>query len=87
MERATSEEYFCHVAKLSANWPRSYNVTKKGRFCILEVKFGPRNAAELRAAVHDQWRALTQWRIRRLVRSCPRRIRAVVEAEGGSTRY
>ena len=47
----------------------------------------PRNAAQLRDAVHDKWRALSQARVQRLVRSLHRRVRAVVEADGGHIPY
>ena len=47
----------------------------------------PRTAIELRQAVEAAWQTVSQARIRRLVSSMLRRIRAVVEAEGGSTGY
>ena len=47
----------------------------------------PRTAIELRQAVEAAWQTVSQARIRQLVSSMLRRIWAVVEAEGGSTRY
>ena len=40
-----------------------------------------------RAAVHYEWGLITQAAIRRLVRSIPRRLRAIVEANGGHVNY
>ena len=51
------------------------------------VEVGPRNVEELRRAVHHAWQTVTQARIRRLVRSCSRRVTAVINAHGGPTRY
>ena len=47
----------------------------------------PRNAAQLKDAVHDQWRALSQVRVQRLVHSLHRRVMLVVEADGGHIPY
>ena len=47
----------------------------------------PRTAAELRAAVHNEWQSVTQARIRRLVAIVPRRLHAIVEVRGGHVNY
>ena len=47
----------------------------------------PRTVAELRAAVHIAWQRESQARIRRLVASVPRRLRAIVDAQGGHVNY
>ena len=47
----------------------------------------PRNAQELRIAIHNAWQSITQATIRRLVVSVPRRLLAVVEANGGHIHY
>ena len=47
----------------------------------------PRNAEQLRGAVHNAWQAVSQARIRRLVASLRRRVLAVIRARGGRTRY
>ena len=46
-----------------------------------------RNADQLRVALRESWRRLPQIQIQRLVRSCRNRVRAVVAAAGGPTRY
>ena len=47
----------------------------------------PRTVAELRTAVHISWQRESQARIRRLVASVPRRLRAIVDAQGGHVNY
>ena len=47
----------------------------------------PRNAEQLRWAVHDAWQEVSPARIRRLVASLGRRVVAVINARGGPTRY
>ena len=47
----------------------------------------PRTVAELRAAVHIAWQRESQARIRRLVASVPRRLRAIVDAQGEHVNY
>ena len=42
----------------------------------------PRNAAQIRNAVQDRWRRLSQARVQRLVCRLCRRVRPVVEADG-----
>uniref|UniRef100_A0A671XWQ0 Tc1-like transposase DDE domain-containing protein n=1 Tax=Sparus aurata TaxID=8175 RepID=A0A671XWQ0_SPAAU len=47
----------------------------------------PRDLAELRVALVEEWKALSQNNIMRLVRSMRRRCQAVIAANGGNTRY
>ena len=47
----------------------------------------PRNAQELRIAIHNAWQSITQATIRRLVVSVPRQLLAVVEPNGGHIHY
>uniref|UniRef100_A0A3B5BL52 Transposase Tc1-like domain-containing protein n=1 Tax=Stegastes partitus TaxID=144197 RepID=A0A3B5BL52_9TELE len=47
----------------------------------------PRDLAELRVALVEEWNALPQNNIMRLVRSMRRRCQAVIAANGGNTRY
>lgn len=45
------------------------------------------NLQELEAALHQEWRQLTQQQIRRLTGSMRRRVECVIRARGGYTRY
>ena len=45
------------------------------------------NLKELAANVHTCWAKITEKRCRKLIRSMPRRIRAVIKAKGGHTKY
>lgn len=47
----------------------------------------PTNLAELEEALMQEWAALSQRYINKLVESLPRRIQAVIQARGGYTRY
>ena len=47
----------------------------------------PQNLHELEAALHEEWRQLPMEQFRRLVRGMRRRLEAVIQAFGGSTRY
>ena len=47
----------------------------------------PANLQELSVAISQIWNAIPQEKIRRLIRSMPRRIQAVARARGGHTRY
>nr|KAG5712395.1 hypothetical protein BaRGS_023974 [Batillaria attramentaria] len=47
----------------------------------------PNNVAELTRAVQEEWNNLDQQKLRRLVRSVPRRCREVIQARGGYTHY
>lgn len=47
----------------------------------------PATLEELRRALLEQWAAVPQEDIRRLVASMPRRMEAVIQARGGNTRY
>ena len=47
----------------------------------------PHTLQQLMAALQDEWRRIPQRRIRRLIRSMPRRCLAVIAAGGGHTRY
>ena len=47
----------------------------------------PNNVAELRQALPGEWQAIPRERIRRVICSMRRRIQAVIDADGGHTRY
>ena len=47
----------------------------------------PTNLNQLQIALSEEWQNLSQRSINKLVESMPRRIKAVVKARGGSTRY
>ena len=47
----------------------------------------PQSHAELRQALIEEWHLIPQWRINRLITSMPRRVRALIAARGGHTRY
>ena len=47
----------------------------------------PQTRQQLMDALQDEWRQIPQRQIRRLIQSMPRRIRAVLQAQGGNTRY
>lgn len=47
----------------------------------------PRNVNEYWALVQRAWRTQPTWLVRRLITSMPRRLAAVIAAEGGPTRY
>lgn len=59
-------------------------------WCFVQRKLPrnlPRNVAEYWEQVQRVWRAQPTWLVRRLIASMPRRIAAVIAAEGGTTRY
>ena len=47
----------------------------------------PQNLAQLEAALHEEWQQFPQERFQRLVRGMRRRLQAVIQVRGGSTRY
>ena len=47
----------------------------------------PENLADLLTKLLEEWRGITQDEITTVIRSLPRRMRAVVDARGGNTRY
>lgn len=47
----------------------------------------PQNLRELEAALHEEWQQLPLERFRRLVRGMRRRLQAVIQVLGGSSRY
>ena len=47
----------------------------------------PRNANEFWELVRRAWQTQSTWLVRRLITSMPRRLAAVIEAGGGTTRY
>ena len=53
---------------------------------INRMNLMPINAADLRRALHTEWRRLTLTRIRRPIAGIHRRLRAIVAAQGGHTR-
>ena len=54
---------------------------------IRDMAFPPSTVAELQQVVRQAWDAVGPQRVRRLVESMPRRVRAVLAARGGNTRY
>ena len=47
----------------------------------------PQTLQELPQALEQEWGRIPQDRIRRLIESMPRRVRAVLQANGGHNRY
>ena len=47
----------------------------------------PRNQDEMAQALITKWNAIDNWTIQRLIYSMRRRCTAVIQANGGSTRY
>ena len=47
----------------------------------------PTNAKELKAAIEASWSSITPQQCHRLIASMPRRIKAVIHAKGGPTKY
>jgi hypothetical protein len=47
----------------------------------------PSSLAELRKAVQSEWNSIPQEVLRNLVESMPRRVKAVIDANGGATSY
>ena len=47
----------------------------------------PQNLDELRQAMIDKWEEIPVERLQNLVSSMPRRLTAVIQANGGNTRY
>lgn len=54
---------------------------------IRDMAFPPSTVVELQQAVRQAWDAVGPQRVRNLVESMPRRVRAVLAARGGNTRY
>lgn len=57
---------------------------------LLKLKLrnvAPRNLLELEHAIVEEWDNLDEFYIRRLIESMPNRMRAVIRARGGNTRY
>ena len=54
---------------------------------IRDMDDPPSTVAELNNAVHQAWAAVRPGRVRTLVESMPRRVRAVLATRGGHTRY
>lgn len=48
---------------------------------------GPATIAELKTALEEEWERLPQDLIKKLIRSMRNRLRAVIKARGGNTRY
>ena len=59
----------------------------KGRLYKLPLKERPTNLAALRDRVSQIWNELDQAWIRHLIDSMPERLQAVIDAEGGHTKY
>ncbi len=47
----------------------------------------PNNAEELKATIRATWALITHEQCHRLIDSMPRRIAAVIQAKGASTKY
>ena len=47
----------------------------------------PANVGELRIAVVEEWRRLSQETIDNIILSMPRRVETLIRARGGNTRY
>ena len=47
----------------------------------------PATLNDLKVALSEEWQNLPQICINRLIESVPRRIKSVIKAHGGSTRY
>ena len=47
----------------------------------------PKTLQELQQALEKEWGRILQDRIRRLIESIPRRVHAVLQANGGHNRY
>ena len=47
----------------------------------------PASLKELREALRTEWNSISQEVLRNLIESMPRRVKAVIEAKGGPTRY
>ena len=47
----------------------------------------PKNLADLRNALVEEWNNFPQYKIRKLIASMRRRCQAVIDARGGHTRY
>jgi hypothetical protein len=47
----------------------------------------PTKVVELRAAIQEEWDAITQEEIQALISTMPQRIAAFLEANGGHTRF
>ncbi len=47
----------------------------------------PNNADDLKATIKETWALITPEQCHRLIDSMPRRIDAVIQAKGGSTKY
>jgi hypothetical protein len=47
----------------------------------------PQTLQEMQQALEKEWGRILQYRIRRLIESMPRRVRAVLHANGGHNRY
>ena len=54
---------------------------------IRDMDDPPSTVAELNNAVHQAWAAVRPGRVRTLVESMPRHVRAVLATRGGHTRY
>ena len=54
---------------------------------VKNEKRKPKNLNELERLVKKTWRSIPQDKIKRLVESMPRRVQAVIDANGGPTKY
>lgn len=78
--------------KLLENWPPQspdLNIIENLWNDLKEIVYskGPQNLDELWEFIHDEWNNFSVERIQKAYQSIPRRIKAVVKAGGGSTKY
>ena len=69
------------------DWPVRSPDMKPLLVWIRDMDDPPSTVAELNNAVHQAWAAVQPGRVRTLVESMPRRVRALLAASGGHTRY
>ncbi len=90
-----------HTAKGTKSWFNDHGVTMldcpanspdliKNLWCIVKRKMRdtrPNNADDLKAAIKATWASITPEQCHRLIASMPRRIDAVIHANGGPIKY
>jgi hypothetical protein len=54
---------------------------------VLSRQPAPQTLQELQQSLEQEWGRIPQDRIRRLIESMPRRVRAVLQVNGGHNRY
>ena len=51
----------------------------------VQKSYRPKNSNEMKVALEAEWKAISDEKLGLLVASMPKRIKAVLEAKGGST--